>query len=242
MFLWKDGSEVPGTFWNELDFEKVGADCRILTNAFYGNPAVVHNQSHAVEFDPCSDFHTYAYEWTPESIVWYVDDVEIRRETGAGAMAFTENAADGMQIRFNVWPGDASFGGNFTPAILPVHQYVDWVEFSSYADGEYTFEWREEFEEDSLPPGWLRGNWASPKDLSIHDPGNVYIVDGYAVLSLTADDAVGPSPEGTGSAGPPSGESDAGCSMASSRALEPNAWLAVLGLVTIGALRRRKAP
>ena len=31
-FLWKDGSEVTGTFWNELDFEKVGADCHIETN------------------------------------------------------------------------------------------------------------------------------------------------------------------------------------------------------------------
>src|SRR5262245_35900211 len=32
-FLWKNGSEVAGTFWNELDFEKVGADCHVETNA-----------------------------------------------------------------------------------------------------------------------------------------------------------------------------------------------------------------
>jgi endo-1,3-1,4-beta-glycanase ExoK len=25
-FLWKTGSEVSGAYWNELDFEKVGAD------------------------------------------------------------------------------------------------------------------------------------------------------------------------------------------------------------------------
>lgn len=247
LFLWKDGSEMPGTFWNELDVEKVGADCRLLTNAFYGNPAVVHSQPHPVEWDPCSDFHTYVYEWTPDTIVWSVDEVEIRRETGAGAAAFAENTPEGMQIRFNVWPGDSTFGGNFSPSILPVHQYVDWVEFSSYADGEFTFEWREEFDADSLPAGWLKGSWPSPKNLSTHDPRNVNVIDGYAVLSLTSDEAPGSKgarPEGTGgttgSAASPGGPSDAGCSIAGSRALDPNAMLGVFGLATLGAFRRRK--
>jgi hypothetical protein len=37
-FLWKPGSEMAGTFWNELDFEKLGADCRLQTNPLYGLP------------------------------------------------------------------------------------------------------------------------------------------------------------------------------------------------------------
>jgi beta-glucanase (GH16 family) len=37
-FLWKEGSEQAGTFWNEVDFEKVGADCHLQTNPLYGNP------------------------------------------------------------------------------------------------------------------------------------------------------------------------------------------------------------
>ena len=35
-FLWKVGSEFGGTFWNELDFEKLGADCYLQTNAQVG--------------------------------------------------------------------------------------------------------------------------------------------------------------------------------------------------------------
>jgi hypothetical protein len=246
LFLWKDGSEISGTFWNELDFEKVGADCHIETNPLYGNPAAVHPQRHALDADPCKEFHTYAYEWTPESIAWFVDDVEIRRETGATATAFAENAPEGMQIRFNVWPGNASFGGNFDPSILPVHQYVDWVEFSSYADGQFTLEFREEFDGDALPAGWLKGSWASPKNLSTHDPRNVNLVDGYAVLSLTADDAVGAGgarPEGaggTGSFSPPSEGDDGGCSVASSRAGRPSTWLFAVGLAALGVLRRAR--
>lgn len=192
-FMWKDGSEVAGTFWNELDFEKVGADCRLETNPIYGKPAANHSQKHALALDMCQSFHTYAYEWTPEAIVWFVDGMEIRRETGTAAQAYAENAPAGMQIRLNLWPGDATFGGNFDPAILPVHEYVDWVQFSKYEGGQFTLAWREDFDGNTLPAGWLTASWASPKNHSTHAPENVSFINGHAVLSLTADDALGPS-------------------------------------------------
>ena len=212
-FMWKDGSEKAGTFWNELDFEKLGADCHLETNALYGTPSAGHVQKHASVVDSCSGFHTYTYEWTPDYIAWFVDDVEIRRDAGATAKAFAENATAGMQIRFNIWPGDASFGGNFKPEILPVHQYVNWIEYYSYAEGAFTLAWREDFSANSLPAGWLTGSWGSPKNLSTHKPGNVNFVDGYAVLSLTADDALGaagatPSDDGTSQAAAGSGGSN----------------------------------
>jgi hypothetical protein len=203
-FLWKNGSEVAGTFWNELDFEKLGADCHLTTNALYGSPVTNHSQTASLASGLCDQFHTYVYEWTPDSIAWLVDGVEIRRETGATALAFSQNATAGMQIRFNIWPGDASFGGNFSASMLPVHQYVNWTEYSSYADGAFQLEWREDFTASSLPSGWLTGNWGSPKNLSTHSSGNVNLIDGYAVLSLTADDATGPAgamPADTASAG-----------------------------------------
>jgi hypothetical protein len=192
-FLWKDGSERAGTFWNELDYEKVGAECRLETNPIYGNPAANHSQRQPLDLDLCSAFHLYVFNWTPEALVWLVDGTEIRRETGAAAQAFADNAAAlGMQIHINLWPGNASFGGNFSPGILPVHQYVDWVQYSTYQNGEFKLAWREDFNGATPPAGWLTGNWGSPKNLSTHAPENVNFVDGYAVLSLTADDALGP--------------------------------------------------
>lgn len=213
VFLWKDGSEQTGTFWNELDFEKVGADCRLETNPIYGKPAANHTQKHALQLDLCGTFHTYAYEWTPEAIVWLVDGVELRRETGAMPQAFAENASAGMQIHFNLWPGDASFGGTFNPSSLPVHQYLDWVQFSAYKGGTFEVAWRENFDGDSLPTGWLTGSWESPKKNSTHAAENVSFIDGYAVLSLTSDAALGPAgamPEGSGAAGGSPGASGAG--------------------------------
>src|SRR5690606_17390248 len=70
-FLWKDGSEVEGTFWNELDFETLGIDCHLETNAYYGDPAQVHVQQAALA-PVCGAFHTYTYEWTPDYVAWLV--------------------------------------------------------------------------------------------------------------------------------------------------------------------------
>src|SRR5215510_569725 len=82
-FLWKDGSEVEGTFWNELDFEKLEAECRVETNTIYGNPMGLHSQRHDIAADLCATYHVYVYEWTPDYLAWTVDGVEIRRETGS---------------------------------------------------------------------------------------------------------------------------------------------------------------
>lgn len=204
-FLWKTGSEQAGNYWNELDFEKVGAECRLESNAIYGKPSTNHNQKQMLALDLCGQFHTYGYEWTPDAIAWFIDGQQVRRETGAIPQAFADNASQpGMQIHFNVWVGDASFGGSFDPAILPVHEYIDWVQFSKYESGAFTLDWREDFDGAALPSGWLSGTWASQKNHSIHAPENVNLLSGYTVLSVTADDKLGPAganPADSGSAG-----------------------------------------
>lgn len=190
-FLWKDGSEVDGVFWNELDIEKLEAECRVETNTIFGDPEGIDPERAMLGLDLCSTFHVYAYEWTPEYISWTVDGVEVRREEGETALAFSENATEGMQLRFNVWPGDSSFGGDFDPSILPVYEYIDWVEYSSYVNGAFQPAWREDFSAATLPSGWQTGSWGSPKGLSTHASTNVGTIDGYAVLSLTSDEVTG---------------------------------------------------
>ena len=44
-FLWKPGSEVAGTFWNELDFEKLGADCRLHPLVLEAEPLILERVS-----------------------------------------------------------------------------------------------------------------------------------------------------------------------------------------------------
>ena len=194
-FLWKTGSEQSSVYWNELDFEKLGAACELQTNSIHGLPQSNHEELGYSLQGLCDAYHTYAYEWTPEHIAWFVDGIEIRRETGAVVAAYTENATEGMQLRFNVWPGNASFGGNFSEASLPAYQFVAWAQYSEYTPGtgddgsDFTLSWREEF--DAKPVGWQMGSWASPLNGSTHSPANVKFVDGIAVLALTTDEAIG---------------------------------------------------
>jgi len=189
------------------------------TNPYFGSPAVVHAQRHTLALDLCGAFHTYTCEWTPDAIVWRVDNMEIRRETGATAQAFADNAsAKGLSIHVNVWPGDESFGGNFSPAILPVHEYVDWVQYSKYENGAFNLSWREDFNGPGLPTGWLAGNWKSPKGLSTNTAANVNVLGGNAVLSLTTDEAQGPAGAmvgGASNAGGSAGSSTGGSSSGS---------------------------
>lgn len=216
-FLWKNGSEVAGAYWNEIDFEKVGANCTMTTNARYGTTASNHSKTDTTPSNSCGEYRTYGIEWTPSYIAWSVDGSEFRRDTGDTATAFSQNASAGMTIHFNIWPGNASFGGNIANTTLPVQEYISWVQYSSYDNGTFQVQWRQEFQDSTLPSGWAVGNWASAYNLSTHNPQNVGFVNGIAVLSLTTDSATGtpgtpPADDGTSSAGGTGGTSTGGAS------------------------------
>jgi endo-1,3-1,4-beta-glycanase ExoK len=219
-FLWKDGSSSTTT-WNELDFEKINSTCHLQTNIWTGK-GTQSAQLNTPTFNICSEYHTYAFEWTPDYIAWLIDGTQIRKVTGANVTEYTQNASKGMGIHFNVWEGDASFGGTLNPSVLPVHQYISWVQYSSYANGAFQQQWREDFNASTIPSGWATGNWASPNNLSTHNPANVTYGNGIAVLSLTADGATGfpgtppadPADSGTGGSSATGGSPGTGGSSA----------------------------
>jgi endo-1,3-1,4-beta-glycanase ExoK len=188
-FLWKDGNSST-TSWNELDYEKIKAACQLQTNIWSGT-GTQSAQLPSITADLCGGYHTYAFEWTPDYIAFFIDGTELRRETGSVVAQYTQNAAQGMAMHFNVWVGNSSFGGVLDPSILPVNEYIDWVQYSSYANGAFQLQWREDFDGTTLPAGWAVGTWLSPYNLSMHNPANVNVVNGVAVLSMTADDATG---------------------------------------------------
>src|SRR5690242_20692200 len=132
-FLWKDGSEVAGVFGNELDYEKIGADCAMQLNAIFGNPPAMHASLASGLSGLCTGYHTYMYEWTPDHIAWSVDGVEVRRQTNdETSQAYRDQATMGMQFRFNLWPGMPALGGTFSTSELPAQEFVSWVEYATY--------------------------------------------------------------------------------------------------------------
>jgi endo-1,3-1,4-beta-glycanase ExoK len=220
-FLWKEGSEQANAYWAELDYEKIASDCRMQINSMYGKPKSQHQLNPKMGVDICGGYHDYRIEWTPTTIAWIVDGKEIRRDSGEDATAYSQNASGGMTMHFNIWPGNASFGGNINNTTLPVHQYISWVRYSSYDNDNDSFnvQWTEEFQSSGVPSGWSVGTWASAYNLSTHNPQNVSFVDGIAVLSLTADDATGnpgTPPADDGTTGPSAGEAGTGGTPSSS--------------------------
>jgi endo-1,3-1,4-beta-glycanase ExoK len=255
-FLWKDGSSST-TSWNELDFEKINAACRLTTNIWTGT-GTQSSQTNTPAFNVCVGFHTYAFEWTPDYIAWFIDGTQIRKVTGASVTEYTQNASAGMAMHFNVWVGNASFGGTLDPSILPVNEYLSWAQYSSYANGAFQLQWREDFDGAAIPSAWATGTWASPYNLSTHNPANVNLLNGVAVLSMTADGATGYSgtppadPDGgvpgtgtdggggqAGSAG--QAGSGGGCSCDASTATGGRASAALLMLAVMGGVRWRRA-
>ena len=253
-FLWKDGSSST-TSWNELDFEKINAACRLQTNIWTGT-GTQSAQFNTPAFNICTGFHTYAFEWTPDYIAWFIDGTQVRKVTGASVTEYTQNASAGMAMHFNVWVGNSSFGGVLDPSILPVNQYLSWVQYSSYANGAFDLQWREDFDAATIPSGWATGTWLSPYNLSMHNPDNVSFVSGLAVLSMTADGMTGysgtppadssdggvPSTDGGGQAGS-AGQTgtSSGCSCDASLATGGGASAALLLLAAIVSARRRRS-
>ena len=71
--------------------------------------------------------------------------------TGASVTEYTQNASQGMSMHFNIWVGNARFGGILDPSTLPVHEYISWAQYSSYANGAFQLQWREEFDGSTIP-------------------------------------------------------------------------------------------
>ncbi|MBN2803681.1 MAG: glycoside hydrolase family 16 protein [Deltaproteobacteria bacterium] len=197
-FLWKPDSEQDSVYWNELDFEKITDNCNgYSTNIHWGESTSKTDSPLWVDsVNLCDEYHIHTIEWTDTSITWFLDGKEIRKITDNQISEFNENSASGMQFRFNLWVGNASFGGTFTPSILPVYQYIDWVQYSSFTPGagddgtDFTIQWKDEFNE--IGANWLKGSWLSPFGNSQHSSQNVNICNGAAVISLSSVDNPGP--------------------------------------------------
>lgn len=68
--------------WDEIDVEILGRDTRSVLLSYF-NDGVRQSYTHRLGFDAAHGWHTYAFEWTPNYIRWYVDGRLLREATGA---------------------------------------------------------------------------------------------------------------------------------------------------------------
>jgi beta-glucanase (GH16 family) len=188
-FTYKDGSEVSGAFWEEVDIEVFGKNNAqtFQSNIISNNPKKTSEQVHSPGFSLGDDYHTYTLEWTPDYVAWYLDGNQVRKTQGGQAQELTNPES----FRFNIWAADIpSWVGNFDTSALPAYQFINWIKYSTYTPGtgnngpDFTLNWQDDFNTFNSAR-WGKGNWTFDQNLVDFDPANIVVKDGYIVLVLS---------------------------------------------------------
>lgn len=181
--------------WNEIDIEIIGR----YENDFQMNTITPGQTNHVgrvpLNFNPHQEFHTYAFEWTPQYVSWFVDGVEVLKQTGPHIETLTLP----QKIMMNIWnPQQPNWVGTFYPEALPAFAYYDWVSYYSYTPGtgsygtenNFTHSWTDNFD------SWDTTRW----DKATHTfsgngcdfvQANAVFNDGKLVLCLTNNTNLG---------------------------------------------------
>lgn len=118
------------TSQDEIDVEILGKDPTKLQTNYYTGGVGEHATLLDLGFDASTDFHTYAIDWSPEAIRWYVDDRLVHAETGDRGPLPTHPAF----LMANFWPGHGSgteswLGGAYPDPGTPVTAQYDFIRY-----------------------------------------------------------------------------------------------------------------
>lgn len=114
-----------GTPWDEIDIEFLGKDTTKVQFNYYTNGVGGHEKIINLGFDASQGYHTYAFDWQPGSITWYVDGVVKHKAT-------SNIPTNPGKIMMNLWNGTGvdSWLGAYNGAD-PLYAYYDWVKYTS---------------------------------------------------------------------------------------------------------------
>ncbi|MES2674464.1 MAG: family 16 glycosylhydrolase [Pseudomonadota bacterium] len=192
-FTYKDGSEIAGTFWEEIDIEVLGKNdaFQMQSNIIIGNGTHQTTEGlHSIGASLADAYHTYTLEWTPDYVAWFIDGQEMRRINGGN---FVSSLTNPQSMRFNIWASTSEpWVGAFNPTILPVYQFVNYMEYHSYNTSSRTFSlaWRDDFNSFDTSR-WAKANWTFEGNYVDFDPANVVVQSGTLVLALTTENNKG---------------------------------------------------
>ncbi len=198
MFLYNDSSWMGGECpWVEVDIEILGKNpSSFQSNIITGNASakVTSEKHHNLDVPANATYHTYAMEWTPTYVAWFVDGVLMRKTQIDSSDTKNQVAAliRNQSLRFNLWSSEVpAWVGAWDDSILPVHQYINWVKVYKYTPGigengsDFTLYWTDDFSEDFNSSRWGRGNWTFDENRVDMHPDNINVVDGTLIISIT---------------------------------------------------------
>lgn len=113
--------------WDEIDVEILGKDTTKVQFNYFTDSQGNHEYMHDLGFDASDDFHTYAFEWYEDKIIWYVDGVEAHRATEN--LPVTES-----KIMMNAWCGKGVDGwlNAFDDTSVPLTAEYQWIKYTPF--------------------------------------------------------------------------------------------------------------
>jgi hypothetical protein len=188
-FTYHESSNLPAE-WAEIDIEILGQYIDEAQFNVISPGQIDHVYENTLHYNPHLTFHEYAIEWTPDYVAWFVDGIEVHRQTGN----HVQQIGYPQKNMMNIWPPDyPSWVGSFNPAVLPVYAYYDWVKYYAYTpnvNNNFTLQWTDNFN------SWNQGRWQK----GIHTwngnssdfiAENAVFKDGYLILCLTDNTNLG---------------------------------------------------
>jgi len=142
MFLYRDANVH---HWREIDFEITGdTPHSVTTNLLYANhratwtPRIQHSVHLSVRDSTREDFHTYAIEWLPHRVTWFIDGKKVREVKKGHHIPIPDMSG---KVMMNLWifGEHAYFGGRqIHNNEYPMHSEYDWFRFYKWdGDSQY---------------------------------------------------------------------------------------------------------
>ena len=113
--------------WDEIDVEVLGKDTTKVQFNYFRDGKGEHEYMYDLGFDASEDFHTYAFEWHKDHIIWFVDGKEAYRADKS--IPVTKG-----KIMMNAWAGKNvdEWLKPFDDSDLPIVAEYQWVKFTPF--------------------------------------------------------------------------------------------------------------
>jgi len=177
---------------NEIDIEMTGNQNSSIQFTTH-HPGTPNSWSYSeiidVGFNPHSEFHDYAIEWTPTSIKWFIDDIEVYSQN----QDIVDDLIYPQKIMMNLWSAIwENWVGIWDPSTMPVIAYYNYVKYYEYVPGngnygsnnDFTLSWIDEFDlfDDSR---WEEASHSFSSNYCEFNPLNVLFHNGQMILIVS---------------------------------------------------------
>jgi endo-1,3-1,4-beta-glycanase ExoK len=192
--------------WREIDIEVLGNKPNAFqSNIISGmvdpglpnpNDGKLTSEDHHSVSGMSSGFHTFALDWTPDSIVWRINGKNVRKDDASNPQV-AELRDKKQSYRMNLWSStEPAWVGRLDLSKLPIYQVVNWMRFSAYTPGagpngsNFTESWIDDFNSFNTTR-WAKGDWTFEGNQAQFSAVNVGVKSGYLILALTRPEADG---------------------------------------------------